>query len=324
MLNVVFASNDGYSNILLVSLTSLLENNVDDFNCINIYILDDGISENNKNKIVLLSEKYSCNINFIKIKNLNSKDLKLSSFENNFTGVSFTTYARLFISSILPDDLDKILYLDCDSLVLGSYKSLWNVDITDYYCAAVLDTLTGSDGLVEIGHDEDDLYVNAGFLLVNLDKWRKDNIEEKFIKFLADNQGKIFHHDQGVINGVLKNKIKILPPKYNLQFFFQYYDYESCKRLLGIKKEYYSKKIVDESRENPIFVHFCGGEYNRPWHNKYHRYHEEYRKYVKMANCDDVIQYIDINWRKKLVYLGYKYCLLKFLLRIYIFCFNRG
>lgn len=286
MLNVIFQSSNEFSSFLLITLISLLENNQKDFDCINIFVIDDGITETNKDKIFRLSEKYNCKITFIKL-----------NFEHLMDGLiplqgnSFTSYGRLFISSSLPNDIDKILYMDCDSLVLGSFKELWDMDIDDYYCAGVLDVF-GENVRKRFWYLDVNDYINAGFLLINLKKWREDVVEEKFIKFISDNYGKFYVADQGIINLVFKDKIKIVEPKYNLLGYFQYLDYELANNFFGMDNEYYTKEIVDDSRKNPVFLHFIGFRgYPSPLHCRYHKYNPQYREYAKMANCENVIKY---------------------------------
>jgi lipopolysaccharide biosynthesis glycosyltransferase len=315
MLNVVVATDDNYSNLVMVSLTSLLENNSEDFNLITIYILDDNINETNKNKISDLTKKYSCKIEFIPTKNFESTDIKFDSM-NHDGAISLTTYSRLFIPSLLPKNIDKIIYLDCDAITLGSFKDLCNIDIENYYCAAVLDTL--AESVLESIHEEyseGDSYVNGGFLLINLKKWREDAVEEKFIEYLSKNQGKYTIYDQGAINAVFKDKILILEPKYNLQMYFQYCDYDLAK-LLQYRHEYYTKEILDDSKKNPIFIHFPGLDINRPWRNKYHPFHDEFKKYAKMANCEEVMQYIDLTLKQKLAFKLCKYKLFNYIFKL--------
>ena len=316
MFNVVFASSNEYSSFLLIALTSLLENNKSDFDCINIYILDDGISVDKKNRINELSDKYPCQITFIELNILHSSDIDLMPIQLKSSTNSLTTYSRLFISKLLPKHINKVLYLDCDALILGSYKELWDLDISDYYCAAVLETI--NDTVKKLFWYLDfDSYFNAGFLLINLEKWRNDNVEVKFAEFLSKNYGKFFVADQGVINNVFEHKIKIVEPKYNLINYFQYYDYDLAKKCCAIENEYYTKEIVDESRENPVFVHFTGGGYSAPWHNKDHKYHSQFFKYAKMANCEEVINYLDPpTFKAKLFFKGINSNLFKFFLKL--------
>lgn len=162
MLNVVFAADDNYASFLSISLNSLLEHNSTDFDHINVFILDDGISEENKAKITSLTKNYSCSISFIETKKLDEMDFNVLGLERNLNKSSLTIYARLFISTLLPKDVDKILYLDCDSLIVDSYKELWNLEISNYYCAAVLDGINTSVK-EKLGFKKDEIYINSGF-----------------------------------------------------------------------------------------------------------------------------------------------------------------
>lgn len=288
-MNVVFASDDNYVRLLTIAAISFLKNNQKDFDEFNIFILDDGISENNKNKIISVLNEYKCNVSFIKTKNIEDLDFKVLSLEREELP-SLTTYARLFIPSLLPADVDKVLYLDCDSIIVNSFKELWNEDISDYYCAAVRDC-SNTSFMEALGISRDEKYFNAGVLFINLKKWREDNVEEKFIEFLSKNQQRYYQHDQGVLNNVFKNKIKTIHPKYNLQGYFQFLNYNVSRKYSCIETEYYSKKIMDDARENPVFLHFCAADYFRPWKNPSHPYFKEFEYYANLTGCNDVIDY---------------------------------
>lgn len=296
-MNIVLASDDNYVPLLTISIVSFLENNSNEFNEINVFILDDGISKQNIDKINNILNKYKCNVVFIKTKNIEHLNSKIVSLEKDNIA-SFTTYSRLFIGSLIPDNIDRIIYLDCDILVVNSVKQLWDEDISDYYCAAVLDCCNTTVQKM-LGISEGDNYINAGILYVNLKKWREDNVEEKFIEFIMNNQNRYYQHDQGIINNTFKNNIKIISPKYNLQGYFQFMSYKVSKKFSGIDNEYYSKEIIDEARKNPVVLHFCGSNFFRPWKNENNHYTKLYKKYAKLANSESVIDY-SVNFNNKL------------------------
>ena len=277
ILNILFASNNEYSPFLGVSLYSLLKNNINDFNQIKIFILDDEINEENKEKIKNIAKKFDTEINFFKTKNI-EKTIGENTYYMNKDGIkSMTPYSRLFSASILPK-IDKVLYMDSDSLILNSFKELWKMDIDDYYCAGVIDTLGIDYVKNQIDLEKKFDYINSGFLLINLKKWREERIEEKFLKFLKEHNDKFIFHDQGIINGVLKNKIIYLHPKYNLLGNFQGISYNKAIKIAG-SPNYYDKKTIEEAKNNPIFVHFCGGAITKPWNNKKHVYYKIYKEY---------------------------------------------
>lgn len=304
MLNVVFASDDNYASFLSIAMNSLLMHNENDFDKINIYVLDDGISENNKNKIQKIITNYSATLTFIETKNLNEMDITILGLKRNLNNSSLTTYARLFLSSLLPKNINKVLYLDCDSLIVDSFKEIWDLDLSNYPCAAVIDG-TNTAVKEKLGFSRDEYYINAGVLLINLKKWREDKIEEQFIQFMTDNQNKFYQHDQGIINNIFRNQIKIIEPKYNLQSYYQILDYDIARKFLCTETEYYTKEIVDYARKNPVFLHFCGPNYDRPWYNKQHPYAKLFKKYAEEVNCSEVIKYLDeLPLKAKMFYKG--------------------
>lgn len=277
ILNILYASNNEYSPFLGVSLYSLLKNNIHDFNQIKIFVLDDEINEENKEKITSIAKKFDAEIIFFM-----TKDIQKTIGENTYymekNGIkSMTPYSRLFSASILPP-INKVLYVDSDSLILNSFKELWKIDIDDFYCAGVIDTLGIDYVKNQIDLEKKFEYINCGFLLINLKKWREEHIEEKFFKFLKEHNDKFIFHDQGIINGVLKNKILYLHPKYNLLGNLQGISYHKSIKRAG-SPNYYNKKTIEEAQNNPIFVHFCGGAITKPWKNKKHIYYNIYKEF---------------------------------------------
>ena len=135
-MNFLLSSDNNYAPLLGVTIYSLLKNNQQDFNEINIHILDMGISKENKSKLNSICQNHECDVmlEFIKADNLEEiLGIKIKATR------ALATYARLFSSSLLNDDISKIVYLDCDAIVVGSFKELLNINIDDYYCAGVLD-----------------------------------------------------------------------------------------------------------------------------------------------------------------------------------------
>lgn len=291
MFNVCFAADDNYSSYLDIVLISLFENNK--FDDINVFILDSGISNDNGQIIKNTCDKYSANVSFINVENIEDKfDISLNKMKvkGNF---SLATYSRLFLVSLLPNDVDKVLYLDCDALVLGSFEPIWNLDLSNYLAGGVL-ALNGNDDVkkaIDLGSS--DKYINAGMLLVNLKKWREENIEEKLLDELIrlNNKGIHFGMDQGVINSVLKGQILILDPEYNLEGSLHNTGYDITMKLHNnVQKDYYDKSTLDNAINHPVFQHFCVGPgefYNRPWLNPHHENRKEYENYFEKSNFNE-------------------------------------
>ena len=259
-MNFLLSSDDNYAPLLGVTVYSLLENNYNDFNEINIFVLDMGISKKNKSKLHSICQNFKTEVNLHFIKSDNIEGLfgiKIKATR------ALATYARLFSCTLLDDNIDKIIYLDCDAIVDGSFKELSKLNIDDYYCAGVLDA--GPEYINSfLNLPEGNDHFNAGFLLINLKKWREDNLEDKFLDYVIENNGEVFHNDQGVINVICRDKILKIDPKYNLLSPFFEVDYYDVLKWYGMKK-YYSREIVEDALKNPVFIHLTQFVHGRPW-----------------------------------------------------------
>ena len=122
--HIVYASDDKFAEILGVSLVSLYENSKD-MDEIVVYILDSGITDDNKQKLLSVCKFYKRrDVVFIPGKNISEKLSMNVAVDRG----SLSQYARLFVSSDLPQELNRVLYLDCDIVVMRSIRELWNLD----------------------------------------------------------------------------------------------------------------------------------------------------------------------------------------------------
>lgn len=176
--------------------------------------------------------------------------------------IAITSYARLFAASILPSDVEKVLYIDCDTVINGSVYGLWQTELCRYAFAAVLDPLMNLNSKRLIGLSENEEYYNSGVLLINLSKWREFKLQDKFVRYLCAHNGKVYHDDQGVLNAVCHNDILRLSPEYNLTSFYLSHSY---KLLARFNTPFYSQKEICDAIANPVIIHFTEGFYCRPW-----------------------------------------------------------
>lgn len=277
-LNVMYSTDENYAQHAIASIISLLEKNKK-FDDIYIYIVENEIYEETKKYIEKIVEEFGRKVIFINIKDI-CKNLKT---KDDFP---VSAYARLFISNIDNiDNIEKILYLDCDTIVNESLEDLWNINIDNYLVAGVQDNPAMYMSTI-IGMTEDDRYLNSGVLLINLKKWKQENIEKHFMTFIDMYKGCVPHHDQGVINGVCKNKILVISPKYNVMPEMIYLGKDKIMKLYNINNYYEDKEIV-EAKEKPVIIHYISKFYNRPWNKSCtHPYKELYTFYLDKYNYD--------------------------------------
>ena len=270
-MNVVLISDNNYAYLLGGCLCSLLNSN-ESIEEVNIYIITDNISEDSIEKIRSIADKYGRKIVFLKPPKMNEGIVVKGS-------LNISTYYRLMLVSIMPKDIEKILYLDCDVLVRQNLYELWSTDISSSLLAGVYDT-TGTYARTAIGLSKDDIYVNAGVLLINLKKWREDHIEEKFLQYLSNMSWKVEFNDQGVINHVCSKHISLLNPKFNFMPTYERYSWKELKRIVN-SKSFYSQQELENSKSSPMIIHFAGYAFSRPWYEAVETtYSAEYISYL--------------------------------------------
>lgn len=252
-MNIVYATDEKYVRPLAVSIVSLFENNknVED---IIVYIIENNVKEKSKSKLNEIAKKYNRIIKFIKFESICS-DLKVD------VKFPLVAYGRLFLYKI--EEIDKILYLDSDTIINESLEELYNTDISEYEVAGVQDN-AAYYLLKKIGMNRKNRYINSGVLLINLKKWRENEIGTRFLDFIKKYHGKVNHHDQGVINGVCKNSTLILNPRYNMMPEMIYMTVKESNLLYNVHN-YYSQEEIKEAVERPVIIHFIEKFYSRPW-----------------------------------------------------------
>ena len=169
--------------------------------------------------------------------------------------IAAMTWYRLMLPDLLPST-QRVLYLDCDLLVVDSITPLWELDLDGFSVAAVTnvfpDDLSHRPG--ELGMGERD-YFNAGVLLLNLDDWRANGWSERIVS-LARSQRLAFG-DQDALNIVLRTSRLALHPRWNCQNSILYF--HRANDLLG-------PAAAAEARAHPAIVHFEGPAFAKPWH----------------------------------------------------------
>lgn len=288
MYNIVYSTDENYCRHVAVSITSLLMNN-EELKDINIYIVENNLSQESKKKLKRIVEKYDKNLIFLSCNEL-CKNLKVN------TDFPKAAFSRLFLASKLKN-IDKILYIDSDTYVNKGIKDLYDTNIDDYEIAGVQDN-AAYYLLKKIGMDKTDRYINSGVLLINLKKWRQDDVEKKICDFTEKHNGRVNHNDQGIINGVCRKKIYILNPKYNMMPEMIYLSVKQSNFLYKVYN-YYTQEEITNAVENPVIVHYIEKFYSRPW--KKDCTHPLKSKYLDILNKSEFDKKLEENGLNKKV-----------------------
>ena len=239
--------NNDYIYPTIIAITSILENAYS-YTKYDFYILyTSNFLKENKNKLKNFEKKYpnKCSINLKNMTNFKFKNAKLSGPMQ-----SIATYYRLILPELLPN-INKIIYLDGDTLILDDLKEMYDINVDNYYYK----------GFLDIGIDlflpNNDNYICAGILLINLDNLRKDDIINKMYDYMIKNNDNLYYHDQTIINGVCSEKIGILPPyfgifnMYNLKSLFKF-----ANKTYKNKKYRYTNEELRKAYFHPKILHF--------------------------------------------------------------------
>ncbi len=274
---VVYATNDGYAKIAGISLFSLIKNNYNlEFD---IYILDDGISLNNKEKIVSMCDKYKRKVIFIDIKK-DLHDLLERYLKGTIEEEQMTTYARFLLGLVLDDNIDRVIYLDCDTLVVGDISYLFKVDLQSNVVGMALDCLKSSYKTV-IGLVKEEKYYNAGVMVMDMVAWKSEQCFERMVKHMTDVKNDYPLRDQDLINVVLGGKIFEISCQYNFQPIMFAYRYEGYSKVYNLNAQnWMTKEEFQKAREQIAILHFCGNTFGRIWlRNSKHPKKKEYDIY---------------------------------------------
>lgn len=247
---IVYACDNNFVSLLGASIKSLEINSPG--NLLDIYVINDGISKTNLQRLQKTITSTDINLKIINIEDVKGARENVPRLFGQVLPI--TTFFRLFIHTFLPSETDRVLYLDCDMIVLGNIAELWEVDLKGRILAAVQDpgikTLGCSWGggvknYEELGFKSDDKYLNAGLLLINLKEWIAEEIPRKALEAAVKYRQYIVYSDQYCLNAVLATRWVELDPEWN---HLVSNDVEGAKLLhyIGNKPNYtnyqYSKK----------------------------------------------------------------------------------
>lgn len=275
--NVLYGCNDGYAPFAGISICSLLENNKN-ADHINIYVMSDKISVENKKLLKRQVDSYGLKRQLQIIECDKVIEEVKSSGVPDYRG-SYAAYLRLAFEKVIHSDIEKLLYLDSDTLVLGSLSEIFELDLNDNYLAVVSEALSDSIKPL-IGFEKGETYFNSGVILFNVPVWKKECCMERIFSMMRDSDIKNpTGGDQDYLNYIARKKKVIISPMYNLQpvhLAFTIGQYRKCFS----SDAYYDDQTLEYSIEHPVILHAYRFLGMFPWHKgSKHPCTEQFKKY---------------------------------------------
>lgn len=212
LIEVVLCANDLFVEQVNVVIASILINSTDCF--YNIYIINSDFSIKNKN-ITHKNEEIFKNVKIIFI-DIN-KDNCFKDFYLDSPYITKETFYRFLIPSLLPN-LKKCIYLDCDLIVNDNLEKLWDIELNNAYVAGVEERVLYKNRYVfnTLKLTSEDVYINAGVLLLNLSLIRESKVFDKLFDIGPKILPILQYADQDLLNLILKGKIKKINHTFNM------------------------------------------------------------------------------------------------------------
>lgn len=251
-MNLLFCIDTDFIDLLINCLHSILEHNA----CkqYDVYILHSDLTPEKQGRIERCF-KSNVYFHFIEV-----DDRLFAGFPKN-ERYPLQIYYRLIAPLLLPKEVERILYLDADTININSLRELYTSDFEAYGYIACTHTrkfLTRLN-LKRLRISKDVPYANTGMLLMNV-PLLKERISLKEIKqFVIENKNRLFLYDQDILCALYGDLIKLSDTmRYNL----------SDRILHFYNADFFHPKCTLEwIKKNTVIIHYCGK--NKPWKKHY-------------------------------------------------------
>jgi len=243
--------SDNHYVILLAALTKSIEANLSENKAIDMWVIDDGISENSKAKLERSINPKITTLHWKSVKEIIPEGTKLPI---DYSSWPLNIYLQFFIPFFIPESTPKVLFMDVDMINCTDISVLWHTHLEGNIAAAVQDsrvkTFDNSWGGIlnyrELGLNGTTKYLNSGLLLMDLEKWRTNNVTEIALGYINNNKKFAFYPDQYGINIALANRWKPLDAGWN---HFVTPDFAPCNVMHFVGR----KPIYESYNGNPAY-----------------------------------------------------------------------
>ncbi len=255
-IHVCFGINDCFCQHCAATIASILYNSdfKDDYV---VHIISDYISDKNKQRFKQLKSIRKFKLDFIKV---DSSEYCNLNVDNSLGSSAFYRFKAFNLKGI-----DKILYLDVDTIVRRNIAELYKTNVDGYFCAGAED-LVAPRNIKDFNLSPTTTFINSGMILINVKYSREHNAFGLLQDFVSSYWDRAWN-DQAIINRVFQNKI--LP----VDITWNYTPYPSM---------YKDQKHFEELRNNPAIIHYIG--FRKPWNPMYDVHlKSEYFKYLYLT-----------------------------------------
>ncbi|MBR2023301.1 MAG: glycosyltransferase family 8 protein [Clostridia bacterium] len=264
-MNVLVAINKGYMRHFFVMLASLLDN-VKEKLC--VYVMHDDLDKADEENI--RAHFQGITFRFIYM------DASIFDGFPTTKRYPYTIYYRIFAPVLLPKEVERVLYLDCDLVVHNPIDTFYNQDFCDNTFVACSHTgaILRLINRLRLGVGKGNVYMNTGVLLMNVPKFRAELDVDLLKKYTRKSKRRLILFDQDVLYKFFGDKVLQADEKiYNLS-----------DRQIRLHNAFHRDKITKEwVEQNNVIAHYIGK--NKPWKTSYKgildKYYKRYKKRIE-------------------------------------------
>lgn len=283
--DVVINTDDNYMQHTMAMICSLYESNKE--HEITLHVAGRKLTDKSEEYIKDLTNRYGNKCFFYTVDESRLDGVQTRILEP----LSKAAYYRLLMSSILPQNIDLILYLDCDIIVLRDLTEIFSIEMDNYPIAAAWDGFPCNENhRLQLSMEVDDRCFCSGVMLVNLKYWRENNVESKLLEFAKRPRNPVYLQDQDALNYIFKKKWFFLPPKWNRW---------ACSFKPSTANYYLKHYDIEDYLKRPMLYHY-GGYRIKPWDDVWSFHKDTYIKYVKLSGYTPIVfRKVDLKKRLK-------------------------
>ena len=237
MINFLYCIDENYNLQCYLSIKSLIKNSS---NNIRVHIIHQKPESFNNYRALLKDKILDLNVH-----RFNGSSSKFVSLNEHITEAS---YYRLFFDDYLPEEVEKIVYIDADAFAINSFQKA--VDETFIKLSKKNLILAALDVKNYNNNSNFKPYFNAGVLFINRKKWSEENIQQKLESLLSTKE-KLEYHDQDLLNICFGDNFLNINEALNVHISLD---------------DNYMKRHKTYLSDFAIFIHYVGK--TKPWHRK--------------------------------------------------------
>lgn len=243
--HVAFCISDNYSSIVAVTLQSFVDHHTNE-SAFTFHLVSEALSADNLDYLRrVIAQRSSWQLLYHPIEEKNLAHIPTGPF-------TIHAWYRIFLDQLLPEEVEKVLYLDADTLIASSIDELFQIPLENVAIGAAKDQQNFITATKQrIGLPQQHTYVCSGVLLMNLSYWREHNIAQQILDWAIANAHRLGCPDQDAINVVLREKTVVLPAKWGIIAKNFLYD------------AFYQTEEAAEAYHHPCIIHYAGCA---PWY----------------------------------------------------------